>query len=90
MNVLQVKKQCLLIKEAKFAQETQEKLRKNLGKAPPLGKAFEKQTKTIENQDKKQIKPIEDHEKQLVESDEVIRKDFNIDRDSIPLQEKNI
>ena len=77
MNILQVKKQCLLIKEAKFEYS-------------PLGKAFEKQTKTIENQDKKRIKAIEDHEKQLVESDEVIRKDFNIDRDSIPLQEKNI
>ena len=77
MNILQVQKQCLLIKEAKFAYS-------------PLGKAFEKQTKTIENQDKKQIKAIEDHEKQLVESDEVIRKDFNIDRDSIPLQKKNI
>ena len=30
----------------------------------PLGKAFEKQTKTIEDQGKKQIKAIEDHGKQ--------------------------
>ena len=30
----------------------------------PLGKAFEKQAKTIEDQGKKQIKAIEDHGKQ--------------------------
>ena len=30
----------------------------------PLGKAFEKQTKAIEDQGKKQIKAIEDHGKQ--------------------------
>ena len=30
----------------------------------PLGKAFEKKTKTIEDQGKKQIKAIEDHGKQ--------------------------
>ena len=30
----------------------------------PLGKAFEKQTKTIEDQGKKQIKATEDHGKQ--------------------------
>ena len=30
----------------------------------PLGKAFEKQTKTIEDQGKKQIKAIKDHGKQ--------------------------
>ena len=53
----------------------------------PLGKALEKQTKTIENQDKKQIKAIEDHRKQLVESNELIKKDFNIDEDSIPFEE---
>ena len=32
----------------------------------PLGKAFEKQIKTIEDQGEKQIKALEDHEKQLV------------------------
>ena len=32
----------------------------------PLGKAFEKQTKTVEEQGEKQIKAIEDNEKQLV------------------------
>ena len=34
----------------------------------PLGKAFEKQTKTIEDQSKKQIKATEEHKKQLVQS----------------------
>ena len=34
----------------------------------PLGKVFEKQIKTIENQDKKQIKAIEDYGKQLPKS----------------------
>ena len=51
----------------------------------PLGKAFEKQTKTIEDQGKKQIKAIEDHGKQLAKSNALIKKYFNIDRDSIPL-----
>ena len=53
----------------------------------PLEKALENQTKTIEDQDKKQIKAIEDHRKQLVESNELIKKDFNIDEDSIPFEE---
>ena len=34
----------------------------------PLGKAFEKQIKTIEDQWGKQIKALEDHRKQLVKS----------------------
>ena len=54
----------------------------------PLGKALEKQTKKIEYQGKKLIKAIDDHGKQLVESDEVIKKDFHIDRDSIPYEEQ--
>ena len=37
----------------------------------PIGKAFEKQTKTIEEQGTK-----------LAESNELIKKDYNIDRDS--------
>ena len=41
------------------------------------GKALEKQSKTIEDQGKKQIKVIEDHGKQLVESNELIKEDFN-------------
>ena len=38
-----------------------------------LGKTVAKQTKTIEDQGKKQIKTTEDHEEQLVESNEVIK-----------------
>ena len=34
----------------------------------PLGKAFEKQTKTIEEQGRKQIEGIEEHGRQLVKS----------------------
>ena len=33
------------------------------------------------------MKPIEDHGKQLIEYNEFIKKDVNIDRDSIPLEE---
>ena len=40
----------------------------------PLGKAFEKQIKTIEDQGEKQIKAIEDHGKQLVESNVLVKK----------------
>ena len=53
----------------------------------PLGKAFEKQTKTIENKEEKQLKAIEDRGKQLVESNELIKNDSNIERDSIPFEE---
>ena len=34
----------------------------------PLGKAFEKQVKIIEDQGQKQIKALEEHGKQLIES----------------------
>ena len=44
----------------------------------PSGKALEKQTKTIEDQGKKQIKAIENHLEQLVESNELIQNDFSI------------
>ena len=54
----------------------------------PLGKAFGKQTKKIEDQSKNQLKAIEDHGKQLVESNELINKDFNINRDSMPFDEQ--
>ena len=37
----------------------------------PLGKALEKQTKTIEDQGGKQFKAIEEHSKQLLKSNEV-------------------
>ena len=36
----------------------------------PLGKAFEKQTKTIEDQGEKQIKAIQDNRKQLTSDDD--------------------
>ena len=64
-----------MIEQAKFAYS-------------PLGNAFKKQTKTIKEQGKKQIKAIEDHGKQLLESNEIIKQDFNIDRDSVPLDEQ--
>ena len=64
-----------MIEQAKFAYSS-------------LGKGFGKQTKTIESQGKNQIKAIEDHGKQLIESDDIIRKDFNIDRDNIPLEKQ--
>ena len=66
-----------VIEQAKFAHS-------------PLGKAFEKQTKTIADYGKKQIKATEDHGKQLAESNELIKKDFSIVRDSIPLDEQKI
>ena len=53
-----------------------------------LRKALEKQIKTIEDQGKKQRKAIEDHRKQLVESNELIKNDFNINRNSISLEEE--
>ena len=56
----------------------------------PLRKALEKQIKTIKDQGKKQTKGIEDHRKQLVESNALIKKNFNIDRDNIPIEKKNI
>ena len=36
----------------------------------PLGKAFEKQTKTIEDQGEKQIKAIQDNKQQLINDDD--------------------
>ena len=50
----------------------------------PIVKTLEKQTKTNEDQGNKHIKAIEDHEKQLVESNELIKKHFHIDGDCIP------
>ena len=53
-----------------------------------LGRAFEKQTKTIEGQGKKQIKPFQDHRKQVTETNQCIKKYFNIDRNSTPLDKQ--
>ena len=41
----------------------------------------------MEDHGKKQIKAIEDHGKQLVESNAQVKKDFNVDIDRIPLEE---
>ena len=55
-----------------------------------LGKALEKQTKTIEDQGgEKQIKALEEHRKKpLVEFNKLIKNDFIIAKDSIPLKEQ--
>ena len=53
-----------------------------------FGKALKKQTKTMKDQGEKQIKAVEDHGKQLVESNEIVKREFNIDRDSVPLEEQ--
>ena len=59
MNILQVKKYCLLIKKKKTIEQAKFTY-------SPLGKAFEKQTETIEGQGKKQVKAIHDQgEKQI-------------------------
>ena len=50
-------------------------------------KALKNQTKPIKDINKKQIKSIEDHGKQLVEFNELIEKDFNISRDGTPQEE---
>ena len=42
----------------------------------PLGKAFEKQTKTIEDQGEKQIKAIQDNKKQLADTQELTIKNI--------------
>ena len=57
----------------------------------PLRKVSENETKTIKDHGKKQTKAFEDHGKYLVQSNELIKNDFNMKRDNIPLQEqKNI
>ena len=47
-----------------------------------LGKAFEKQIKTIENQGEKQIKTIEEHGKRRAKSNAFV------ENDSLPLSEQ--
>ena len=42
---------------------------------PPLGKAFKKETKTIEDQGEKQIKAIEDNKKQLGNNELLLSKE---------------
>ena len=45
-----------------------------------LEKPFRKQTKTIEDQGQKQVGALKEHGKQIFESNEVVKNDFNIDR----------
>ena len=59
-------KQSRMIEEAKFTYS-------------PLGKAFEKQTKTIEDQREKQVESIKEHRKQIVEFNEVIKINYNVE-----------
>ena len=54
MNIFQAKKYCILI-EDKY---------QNKSSLSPLGKAFEKQTKTIKDQGEKQTKTIEEQGKE--------------------------
>ena len=51
-------------------------------------KSFRKAIKSIEDRGKKHRKATEDHWKQSVESNELIKKDFNIDIYSMPLEEQ--
>ena len=55
-----------------------------------MGKTLEKQTKTLKDQDKKQIKAIEDREKQLVQSNGFISKNDYDTQDNSLLKEKEI
>ena len=50
----------------------------------PLGNALEKQTKTIEDQGKNQISAIKESGKQITESNEAAKNDFNVDRSDVP------
>ena len=47
----------------------------------PLGKVFEKQTKTIEEQGNKKIKATEDQGRQMVESNSLINRDCTPDEE---------
>ena len=48
-----------------------------------LGKAFEKQTKTVEEQGKNQISAIKESGKQIIESNKTAKNAFNIDRSGV-------
>ena len=49
----------------------------------PLGKAFEKQIKTVEDEGQKQIKAIAEHGKQLAEPNAIVKKcDCDHEKDS--------
>ena len=42
----------------------------------------------MEDPGEKQIKALEEHGKQLAEYNELVKKDFNMNKDSIPLEEQ--
>ena len=44
----------------------------------PLGKAFEKQIKIIEDQGEKQKKALEEHGKQLVDPNEIVKRIYHL------------
>ena len=48
-----------------------------------LGEPFEKQTKTTDDQGKNQISAIKESGKQIIESNELVKNDFNIDRSDV-------
>ena len=80
INILQVKKlppdQKRVIEQLKFTYSLRRK-------------PFEKKTKkTIEDQGEKEIKEIEDHRKEFVKCNELMKKDFNIEKDDIPLEKQ--
>ena len=64
--------QSRIIEQAKFAYS-------------PLGRAFQKQIKTFEKQEKKQLKAIEEHGKQLVESNALKRSNYDSEKNSLSL-----
>ena len=49
---------------------------------------MEKKQKPIEDQGEKEIKEIEDHRKEFVKCNELMKKDFNIEKDDIPLEKQ--
>ena len=56
----------------------------------PLGKAFEKQIKTIEYQGEKQIKALEEHGKQLVEANALVKRNDYDTVDKLLLKQNKI
>ena len=55
-----------------------------------MGKAFEKQTETIEDEGKNQISAKKESGKQIIQTNEISKNDFNTDRSIVSLYKKNI
>ena len=70
--------------EEKFSSNQQQVIEEAKFTYSPLEKAFGKQTKTIKYQGKNQISAIKESGKQITESNEVAKNDFNIDRSGVP------